>query len=73
MAEMAVGRVPLIMDINGRRIWSHNLGSLDTITGINKIIWDGKNDAGKQVGNGIYLFLIQTDNKTVMKKIAIIK
>jgi hypothetical protein len=63
----------IIMDISGKRVWTHNLGVGDTIEGINKIIWDGKNDIGQQVGNGVYLFVIQADNKTVEKKIAIIR
>jgi hypothetical protein len=63
----------IIEDINGKRVWTRNLREGDTTGGINKIVWNGINDTGRQVSNGIYLLVIQADNKTVKKKIAIVQ
>jgi hypothetical protein len=37
------------------------------------MVWNGINASGRQVANGVYLFIIQADNKTVKKKIAIVR
>ena len=52
---------------------SYNIDSHNTTVGINRLSWDGENDVGLKVGNGVYLFVIQADNKTVKKKIAVIR
>ena len=62
-----------IADLNGKRVWSHNIGSQETVAGINKVIWQGINNSGEQIANGLYLLIVQADNKTVIKKIAIIR
>jgi hypothetical protein len=62
-----------IMDINGNRVWTHVVKTGDTKEGINKIDWKGLNDNNQQIANGVYLFIIQAGNKTVKKKIAIIR
>jgi hypothetical protein len=43
------------------------------LSGINKVIWQGINNSGEQIANGLYLLIVQADNKTVIKKIAIIR
>jgi flagellar hook assembly protein FlgD len=51
----------------------HEMNQQDTVAGINRIVWEGKNDSGQPVANGVYLFVIQADGKSVEKKIAIIR
>ena len=43
-------------------------------SGINRVFWDGKNDYGGVVANGVYLFRIFSDNRTIGKgKIMVVK
>jgi len=37
------------------------------------VTWDGKNESGQQVASGIYLYLIQTDEGSVLKKMTLIR
>lgn len=37
------------------------------------VIWDGKDDQGNRVPSGIYLYLLQTENKVITKKMLIMK
>jgi len=62
-----------IQDINGKHVWSKAFSAAETFRGINRVTWYGVNDLGQQVGNGIYLLVISAENKTVKKKIAIIR
>ena len=41
--------------------------------GINKIIWDGKDEFGKSVDSGIYFYKLETDNFSRTKKMIMIK
>ena len=42
--------------------------------GINRVYWDGKNDFGETVANGVYLFRVASDYRTVGKgKIIVLK
>jgi flagellar hook assembly protein FlgD len=47
------------------------LGQENIRPGINYIIWDGENDLGIKAANGVYLLRITTQEKTIVKKIAI--
>jgi hypothetical protein len=62
----------LIYNINGKQVWAKTLSETDTVRGINTIIWDGKNDVGVNVANGIYIYRVAIKDKTIIKKIAII-
>ncbi len=37
------------------------------------VTWDGKNEAGRDVASGIYLYLIEADNKKILKRMTIIR
>jgi hypothetical protein len=63
----------IIVDINGKRVWTHDINSQNTVAGINKIIWNDVNDSGQPVANGVYLFIVQAGNKIVQKEIAVIR
>jgi len=36
-------------------------------------IWDGKNEAGRAISNGIYFYRVETDNKTLIKKMLLLR
>jgi hypothetical protein len=43
-------------------------------SGTNRVYWDGKNDYGETVSNGVYLFRIASEGRTVGKgKIIVLK
>ena len=40
---------------------------------IYNVIWDGKDEKGKSISNGIYLYRIETKNKTILKKMLLLR
>ncbi len=62
-----------IYDINGHKIWSKSLSEASVNSGVNYIIWNLRNDQGMEISNGVYLLAIQAEDKTVRKKIAVIR
>jgi len=59
----------LIMDLNGRVVRS--FGTVGS--GNNTILWDGRDDDGKILPSGMYLFIINTGNKVYGKKVGLIR
>jgi flagellar hook assembly protein FlgD len=41
--------------------------------GLHSVIWDGKNNQGKEVASGIYFYQLATDNYKETKKLVLIK
>ncbi len=41
--------------------------------GWHTVTWDGKNESGRDVASGIYLYMIEADNKKIFKKMTIIR
>ena len=41
--------------------------------GYNKILWNGKDDAGKQIPSGVYFYQLRINNKQISKKLLYIK
>lgn len=37
------------------------------------VTWDGKNESGREVASGIYLYLIEADNKKILKRLTLIR
>ena len=35
--------------------------------------WDGKNEAGRPISNGIYFYKVETDNNTIIKKMLLLR
>jgi flagellar hook assembly protein FlgD len=62
-----------ISDINGKLVWNTALPGRSMSIGINKAIWDGKNGAGQEASNGVYLLEISAGNQSVRKRIAILR
>ncbi|MFC1564718.1 T9SS type A sorting domain-containing protein [candidate division KSB1 bacterium] len=45
----------------------------DCIRGINKVVWDGRNDNGLTVSSGVYMYRIIIDNISLTKKMTVVK
>lgn len=43
------------------------------VSGLHKVVWNGKDDQGKEVGSGIYLIRMESKGYTMSKKITLIK
>jgi len=41
--------------------------------GIYNVIWNGKDETGKSISNGIYFYQLSTDNKTLIKKMLLLR
>ncbi len=61
-----------IYSINGELVKSFGKGVFKR-KGLYRIQWDGKNDNGELVSNGVYMFIIQTESEEAIDKIVIIK
>jgi hypothetical protein len=59
-----------ILDIAGDLVWEKELKALP---GITSIPWDGKNKNGKKVAAGVYILQVKANEKSVIKKIAVIR
>ena len=63
-----------IYTIAGRLIRDINLSPTDLITNFNKIYWDGKDEDGDEIGNGVYLYKViakfPDKTKTITQKLA---
>jgi hypothetical protein len=63
-----------IFTIAGRLIRDIKLSSSDLITNFNKIYWDGKDEDGDEIGNGVYLYKViatfTDQSKTITQKLA---
>jgi len=42
-------------------------------SGVHEVVWNGTNDVGKKVVSGVYFYRILTENKSVTKKMALLK
>ncbi len=63
-----------IFTIAGRLIRDVKLNSSDLITNFNKIYWDGKDEDGDEIGNGVYIYKViatfPDQTKTITQKLA---
>ncbi|MDZ7623238.1 MAG: T9SS type A sorting domain-containing protein [Ignavibacteriaceae bacterium] len=63
-----------IYTIAGRLIRDIKLSPTDLITNFNKIYWDGRDEDGDEVGNGVYLYKViakfPDKTKTITQKLA---
>jgi len=55
-----------IYNILGQLVKELNVGT--QLTGLHEITWDGKNNLGQKVASGVYLYQLQTNNETLLKK-----
>ncbi len=63
-----------IYTIAGRLIRDIKLSPTDLITNFNKIYWDGRDEDGDEIGNGVYLYKViakfPDETKTITQKLA---
>ncbi|MCD6098606.1 hypothetical protein J7K18_06910 [bacterium] len=59
-----------LFDAFGNLVWSKEITLSERLT---DIVWDGKNDKGKTVGNGGYICVVKIGNKVYRHKIAVWK
>ena len=55
-----------VLDISGRVI--RNLKGDGQFSGVHSVYWDGRDEAGKLVSSGVYLYRLNPDGKSVMKR-----
>ena len=60
-----------ISDVLGRRILTLDSGIKES--GLNRIIWNGKDNSGKPVSTGIYYCTLYTDNYVQSTKLVLLK
>ncbi len=61
-----------VFDILGRKI-STLINNQELNAGLQRLIWNGKNDAGVQMVSGAYIYKITSDKYSVAKKMMLIK
>ncbi|MFH1336195.1 MAG: T9SS type A sorting domain-containing protein, partial [Candidatus Zixiibacteriota bacterium] len=60
-----------IYDILGRKV--RTLVSQQLSSGQQSVIWDGKNDAGKDIASGIYFYQLRIGDFSESKKMLLLK
>ncbi len=60
-----------IYDIRGRLV--KNLASKEFPAGLNQLLWDGKNDAGRNITSGIYFYKFTSGPTVSIRQMTIIK
>lgn len=60
-----------IYDIRGQKVCT--LVDNEMEKGMHSVIWNGRDNAGKQVSSGIYLYKLTTGNRTAVKKMLLLK
>jgi len=60
-----------IMNVRGQTI--RVLVDEQRAAGWYTVTWDSKNETGRDVASGIYLYLIEADNKKILKKLTLIR
>lgn len=55
-----------IYDVLGKVVRKFNVGPQGT--GYHNVLWDGRNSSGSKVANGIYLYRLQADGKSQVRK-----
>ncbi|MCY3667305.1 MAG: T9SS type A sorting domain-containing protein [Gemmatimonadetes bacterium] len=66
LATDAAGVSLTVYDVLGRRVrqvWQGPLGA-----GIHRFVWDGRDEAGKAVATGVYLYQVEVDGRAEAKK-----
>ncbi len=71
-AEDAKGAEIEIFNIKGQKIKTFPINTF-SLTPINSIIWDGKDERGKAVSSGIYLYRLETEKISSTKKMLLMK
>jgi hypothetical protein len=64
-----------IFTLLGDLVWAREFGSgtAESTSGLHEVEWDGRNEGGEIVRNGVYICKIETDDGDAMTKIAVTK
>jgi len=60
-----------VYNLKGQKVRELAKGSLSS--GKHSVIWEGKDDTGKQVGSGLYFYKLKTADKEITKKMLLLK
>ncbi|MDO9577070.1 MAG: right-handed parallel beta-helix repeat-containing protein [Candidatus Cloacimonadales bacterium] len=60
-----------IYNLKGQKV--RELVSGQFASGQHSVVWEGKDDNGKQVGSGLYFYKLKTDDKEISKKMLLLK
>ncbi|MGQ0719936.1 MAG: M20/M25/M40 family metallo-hydrolase [Candidatus Eiseniibacteriota bacterium] len=60
-----------IFDLAGRRV--HTLVSGKVPGGLHDAVWQGRNDDGQRVASGVYFYRLKGENRTVTKKLMLLR
>ena len=66
LAKDAVEVSLMVYDVLGRRVrqvWQRPLGA-----GSHRFVWDGRDEAGKAVATGVYIYQVEVDGRAEAKK-----
>ncbi len=61
----------VVYDVNGRAIRTLASGSFSA--GMHSVVWDARDDGGREVASGTYLYRIVTDKGTFVKRMTLLK
>ena len=68
----AAGPIDLaVYDVTGRRVRTLVSGALNA--GSHDVIWWGRDDTGGELASGLYFYKMQTDEKTLTRKMLLLK
>lgn len=60
-----------IYNLKGQKVKELINGQI--VAGTHSVVWNGKDNNGKQVGSGLFFFKLKTDNKEISKKMLLLK
>jgi hypothetical protein len=61
----------IVYDLTGRRV--RTLVNTSLRSGEHRAVWDGRNDGGRRVASGVYLFQLRGDGYSETQRVALIK
>ncbi len=62
-----------VFNLVGERVWSRDLGASQTQAGTNTLDWNLSNQAGQNLASGTYLCSVTAGDRTVTRKLAVIR